>query len=235
MRSNRFAGQVRLACVAAGLVVAAGAAQAAAIYSEDFNSYTGGSQNASQPGTGLALSYGGSLPSWVSGGFHSVHAVDLGAGNYAISLFADNVITQASGIQAGAAGRSYRVSFDAGASVYDLPEQATQVSDRLVVNVLREDDTVLATYMVPPSAWETGPDAQALTSYSFTYTGDGSGAVRFQIKTYNSELNGISPRFGGAIDNLSVSAVPEPGTLALALLGVAGIGGCRRRCLVKAG
>lgn len=231
MRSNRFAGQLRLACVAAGLVVAAGAAQAAAIYSEDFNSYTGGNQNAIQPGTDLALSYGGSLPSWVAVGFNSVHAVNFGTSNYAVSLFADNVITTASGIQAGTSGQSYRVSFDAGASVYNLPEQATRAGDGLVISVLRGDDTVLASYTVLPGAWTSQPEAQALAHYSFTYTGDGSGDVRIRIGTNTAGAE----HFGGAIDNLSVSAVPEPGTLALALLGVAGIGGCRRRGLVKAG
>lgn len=227
MRSTRSLGRVRLACVAAGLVVAASAAQAGAIFSEDFDSYTDGKQNATQPGTDLALSHSGFLPLWSKDGTNSIHAVDFGAGNFAVSLFDNNVITLISGIAAATAGQSYVVSYDIGASVYTDMGQATTAGDGLVIRLLREDNTVLASHTFSPGGWVTGPNAQALTHHSFTYTGDGSGAVRLQIGTNTTNT------FGGAIDNLSISAVPEPGTLALALLGIAGIGTCRGRLPVK--
>ena len=88
------------------------------IYSDNFNAYAGGIQDAMQPGTGFALSYAGTLPGWTASGYHAVHAVNLGANDYAPMFFSDNAITLSSGIGANTAGVRYSVSFDTHPTVY---------------------------------------------------------------------------------------------------------------------
>lgn len=216
---------VTLAVLVCLLFFAAGNANAETIFADNFNGYSG-NQNANQPGTGLLLSFGGVLPGWNREGFNAVHAVDLGGLNYAPSFYKDNAITLAAGVAANNLGVQYLVALDAGPSVYaDLP-QATLANDGLIVSVLRGNNTVLASATILPGAWVAGPSAQALAGYSFTYLGDGSGDVRFRISTNNSGMD----RFGGAIDNFSVSAVPEPASLALwSLVGTAGLAAWRRK------
>ncbi|HMQ05498.1 MAG TPA: choice-of-anchor Q domain-containing protein [Pyrinomonadaceae bacterium] len=170
------------------------------IFHENFNSYENGNQNSLQPGTGLQLSFGGGVPGWIKSGFNAVHAVNLGGGNFAPNFYNNNKITTATSISVNEAGVGYFVTFDAGPSVYLILDQATLAADGLVVKLLRADNSVLASHTVLPGAWVTGPNAQDLAGYFFSYTGDGTGPVRVEIST----LNPTAPRFGGAIDNLSI-------------------------------
>ena len=115
-----------------------------------------------------------------------------------------NALTTQSGISANEKGLEYRVSFAAGPSVWAGASQATASGDGLLLQVLREDGTVLAWHVHRPIAWSRKADAQELTATSFMYTGDGTGNVTLHITA--SDYTG---RFGGAIDDL---AIGETGT-----------------------
>jgi len=179
--------------------------RAETIFSEDFNSYYDGIQNALQYDTGLMVSYGGSLPAWSKAGAGAIHAVNLDyVTNYAVMLFHDNVITLTAGVVANNAGTLYRVDFECGPAVYANPAQVTTSQDGVVVTVLRSDDSVLSSFSCQPGAWA---GTETLTTTNFTYVGDGSGPVRFRL----SPLVPNNNHFAGAVDNFSVSDVgPAP-------------------------
>jgi hypothetical protein len=115
-------------------------------------------------------------------------------------IFEDNVITSRA-IAANVAGHAYRVNFEASAAVYNGLSQATQAGDALLFEVLRGDNSVLASITKAPGAW-TGK--MAFAPASLDYKGDGSGDVRLRIgpaKTMNSG------RFHGVIDNVTVREI----------------------------
>ena len=116
-----------------------------------------------------------------------------------VSSDSANSLRLEAGIAANETGKTYRVSFFAGPSVWGEPSQATADGDGLLFQVLRHDGTVLAYHVHRPKAWSATPDAQQLSEASFTYSGDGSGDVTLQITS--SDYTG---RFSGAIDNLSI-------------------------------
>ena len=135
-------------------------------------------------------------------------------------FWTDNVITLTTGIGANDSGTAYEVNFDYGTAVYagTHMSQATGATDGLVVEVLRADNSVLATGTYMPGAWSypTNVNLSAGLQGTLSYTGDGSGNVKIRVRS----LVPGSSHFGGEIDNVSV--VPEPATLAL--LGLAGLG-----------
>jgi len=191
-----------LACAAGVALLTTGPALAvdAIFFSEDFNGYNGGDQNAFQYESGLKVSHSGNLPLWTKVGGGAVHAVDKdGAGDYAPMIWQDNVITLASGIAANDLGVTYYVNFSAGPAVYASTHdfQATADTDGMVIDVLRADDTVLASYTNYPGAWA---GAQTFAPASFQYVGDGSGLLRLRVGPLEAQ-----GRFGGAIDNLTVA------------------------------
>jgi hypothetical protein len=167
-----------------------------------------------------------------------MHAVDLanlgGQSNpsdWAIMFWQDNVITQTVGIAANDLGASYEVNFDYGTAVYGVtlggPGQRTLAGDGLLVQILRADNSVLASQSFFPGAWDDAgnQNLDGGLQGTLSYAGDGSGVVRLRIGP-DGPLN--SGRFEGAIDNLSVSLIPEPSSVAL--LGLAGLVlGLRRR------
>lgn len=111
-----------------------------------------------------------------------------------------NALTLESGIAANVAGREYRVSFVGGPSVWAGASQATAEQDGLLLQVLRQDGTVLAYHVQRPKVWTGTAAAQQLSPASFTYTGDGSGDVTLHLTS--SDYTG---RFSGAIDDLSIA------------------------------
>jgi hypothetical protein len=134
-----------------------------------------------------------------------MHAVDRanhrGQSNpsdWAIMIWQDNVITSEA-FTANVGGHAYSVNFEVGAAVYAAtnPDQATQAGDALLIEVLRGDNSILASTTKAPGAW-TGK--MAFTAASFEYKGDGSGNVRLRIGPAKMK----SGRFHGAIDNLIV-------------------------------
>jgi len=101
------------------------------------------------------------------------------------------------GFAANEKGPVYTVTFDTGPAVYQGISQTTAADDRLAVELLRVDGTVLKRHLVTPGKWE---GTSALKPHIFTYTGDGSGPLRFRI----SPVFTTGTRFYGAIDNLQV-------------------------------
>ena len=190
----------------------------AAIFSDDFASFADGNFNGGQFQSGLVVAFGGNLTDWDKVGGGVVHAVDranvFGSGinppDFAVMIWQDNVITQLTPVAgSNAAGTPYSVFFDAGPAVYQAPGQTTSATDGILIEVLRADDTVLATHTHLPGAWA---GALALAGSSFQYTGDGSGDIRLRI---GPSAPG-SGRFGGTIDNVSI--VPNPSGPAINLL-----------------
>jgi hypothetical protein len=88
----------------------------------------------------------------------------------------------------------------------------------LRINLLRGDNSILASSVVAPGAWQ---GVQTFSQAYFSYVGDGSGPLRLQIRSEQPN-NG---RFAGAVDNMafwdSTPVVPEPSTYAMALAGAA--------------
>jgi hypothetical protein len=176
------------------------------LLSANFNRYSG-NQNETQYQSGLKVAHTGEVAGWTSAGFGAMHAVDRAnpAGqskpsDWAIMIFEDNVITSRA-IAANVAGHAYRVNFEASAAVYNGLSQATQAGDALLFEVLRGDNSVLASITKAPGAW-TGK--MAFAPASLDYKGDGSGDVRLRIgpaKTMNSG------RFHGVIDNVTVREI----------------------------
>lgn len=223
------------AALATGLLAAT--AQAVPIFSEDFNSISG-SLSQTQLSTGLDFGPNINVTGWTAVGGNALHMIDLDetAGtNYAAQLFggisgslAPNTLTLNTGIAANANGTEYVVDFIADATVGAGNGAASQAADGLKIEILRGDNSVLATYSntAEHGAFATsndGSSTQVLEADSFTYIGDGTGNVRIRI----SSVRENQTSFGGVIDDLSVSEVPEPGSLAL--LGLGGLLVARRR------
>ena len=177
------------------------------ILAEDFNSYSG-NQNNTQYQTGLKVAFGGSVARWSNTGTSTMHAVDLsGSGNWAIMFYQDNVITLTSGIAANTTGVTYKLDFDYGTAVYAGSSQATAAIDGLLVQVLRADNTVLASNTYSPGAWSNPSNANLSAGRHGTlqYVGDGSGVVRLRIGPTPPYTSG---RFEGEIDNIILKALP---------------------------
>lgn len=116
-----------------------------------------------------------------------------------------NVLMLEKPIAANSNGTQYEVSFEAGPSVWAGAPQRTTADDGLQIDLLREDGSVLAGFRHDPGPWSGTKDAQKLKPVRFNFTGDGSGAIRVRL---TSATPGNS-RFGGAMDNLRISAGPR--------------------------
>jgi len=190
--------------LAVGILLAfCASSRAQYIFSETFDGYYNGNQNASQLDTGLPISYGGLLPGWNASGDGAIHAVNQdGVTNYAIMIFDGNpnpnIVTLASGIAANDSGKLYQVAFVAGPAAYAHTNEMTSTNQIFKISVLRGDNSVLYQWQQPLGAW---PQALVLSPYSFNYVGDGSGPVRLQITTATPG----DVHFSGAIDNLTVT------------------------------
>lgn len=178
------------------LTVTARPTYATVLLNENFNAYTG-NQNDLQYLTGLKVSHSGTVPGWNRAGGGAIHAVDrTGTGNYAAMIWQDNVLTLASGIPANESGETYHVDFVAAPACYSAPSQATADTDGMVIEVLREDYTVLGTYICYPGVF----GARNFAPYTFQYQGDGTGPVLVRVGPLVA-----SGHFSGAIDNLRLA------------------------------
>jgi hypothetical protein len=193
------------------------------LFTENFNTYSG-TQNTTQYETGLNVAHTGSVAGWSNSGEGTIHAVDLDttAGvNWAPMFFQNNVITQTVGIAANNLNASYELNFDYGTAIYAAGNsgQRTLAADSLLVEVLRANNTVLASGTYTPGAWDTvgNRNLDAGLKGTLSYIGDGTGVVRLRIGPAGT-LN--SGRFEGEIDNLSVSLIPEPSAALLGGLGL---------------
>ena len=215
-------------------------AKAELLYLFNLNGITNAQISNLQYQTGNQLVFGATLNDWVKSGFNAVHAIQLsgstpgGPGNYAIMIFSDNLITQQTPFAANETGKTYWVSYDIGPTVYANPAQATLAGDKLLINLLRNDNTILAFNEVAPGAWA---GAQTFNQAYFSYVGDGTGPLRIQMRSADP----ASGRFSGAVDNMAfwdsvpTAPVPEPGTWAAAalLVGAAGYVRWRKRAKVS--
>ncbi|MCX6878125.1 MAG: DUF4038 domain-containing protein [Verrucomicrobia bacterium] len=179
------------------------------LFAENFNSYTG-NQNTTQYQTGLKVAYDGNVARWSKSGTGTIHAVNLnGSGNWAIMFYQDNVITLTTGIAANSNGVTYQVDFDYGTAVYASgnSNQRTLAGDGLRVEVLRADNTTLASNIHQPGAWSNPANANlgAGKHGTFQYVGDGSGVVKLRIGPTAPYTSG---RFEGEIDNIILKVVP---------------------------
>ncbi|MFM8496605.1 MAG: PEP-CTERM sorting domain-containing protein [Planctomycetia bacterium] len=212
-----------MALLIVGCAVVATPAHAGVLAYYDLNGITNAQISELQYQTGNQLVFGATLTDWTKSGFNAVHAIQLsgttpgGPGNYGIMIFSDNLITQQTAFAANDLGRTYYASYDIGPTVYATPSEATQAGDQLRINLLRGDNSILASSAIAPGAWQ---GVQTFSQQYFSYVGDGSGPLRLQIR---SEQPG-NGRFSGAVDNMAfwdTVPVPEPSAYAMALAGIA--------------
>ncbi len=170
---------------------------------EGFGGYKG-NRNNTQFKTGLNVACDGKVSGWTGAGGGAMHAVDrsfkggdVTPSDWAIMIFGDNVITSKT-IAANVAGTSYRVDSEISAAVYADAAQATQAGDALLIEVLRADNSVLASTTKAPGAW-TGK--MEFATVSLGYKGDGTGDLRLRIGPAGMMKSG---RFHGAVDNITV-------------------------------
>jgi len=193
---------------------------ASVLASFNFDDITSASVSTLQSNTGNWLVYNSTYSSFDRSGFNAIHAIQLsgsvqgGAGDYAVMIYGDNVVTQKNGFAANNLGKTYYVSFDIGPTVYSLLSQATQAGDTFRINLLRADNSLLQTVDITPGAWA---GVQTFNRSYFSYVGDGTGDVRLQLMSGNTLT-----RFAGAVDNMSfwdTTPVPEPSVLSLLAVG----------------
>ena len=209
-------------------IATANTASAAPIFSENFNTVSGGVFNGGQFQSNLDLAVFANYTNWTQSGGGTAHIVDranlTGAinnpRNFAVMLWQDNVLTLNSGIAgSNTLGTVYQVDFQASPAVYQGGSQVTQSGDAVLVEVLRANNTVLASQSYAPGAWIGNVNFQPV---QFNYAGDGSGDIRLRIGPAAGSFN--QGRFAGAIDNLQITATPEPSSIVIALLlGMVGI------------
>ena len=178
----------------------------------------GAAKTGGQFQSGLPVRFAAILPGWTITGANAMHAVEVSPGDFAPMLWSDdgseqnrNKLTLTAGVGANDAGVNYTVTFDMSAAVYQNGSQATLDGDLLRIQVLNPVDALVAAFSVSPGAW-TG--TMSFTSATFSYLGDGSGVVRFEIST----ATGLAGRFAGSVDNFVV-AVPEASTAVLMAAG----------------
>ena len=207
----------------------AGSAQAAIMAKFDLNGiYDGFYDSGTQYQTGNFIKYQASLTGWTHSGFNAIHALQIGANNWALMVYSSsnpNTYTLQSGFSANTLGVTYWVSYDIAPTVYVNSGQATREQDILRISVLNSAGAAVATNDAKTGAWAGSQDFH---QEYFSYVGDGIGDARLQITSGNPG----SGFFAGAVDNIafeSTQPVPEPTSAVLLVVGTAGAVLRRRR------
>jgi len=203
------------------LFLLCGQVRAGVLFSESFDGFTGGNFNGGQYQSNLDLAVNGDLPGWTKAGAGAVHAVDHANTNGNISAPRDfapmlwggnspgqaNVLTLNTAItNANLVGQRYEISFLASPAAYKAGAQASTAADGVLIEVLRADNSVLASRTHLSGAWVGTVNLQP---GGMTYVGDGSGDIRLRL----GPLNPGNGHFGSAIDDLQLAtgvAVPPP-------------------------
>jgi hypothetical protein len=170
------------------------------LFVEEFQGLEGGGSG-TQPGTKQSLKHLARLRGWKAQGFNAIHAVQRADKTWALQVLTSeaghNTLTLLTGIAANEKGQGYTMSFQAGPTVYQDPWQATRQDDKLTVELLRSDGSVLKKQVVTPGVW-TGKET--FTKHTLSYQGDGSGDLKSKI----SPVPTGDTRFAGAISHLHV-------------------------------
>ena len=202
------------------------------IFADNFSSYSSPHQPSTQVDTGDSVSYGGSLSGWTATGNNAIHAVSIpgarGTSTTAIMIYGNNVITSSTIAGSNIAGNVYTLSFDYGTANYGSEVQGSNVGgwNELFIGAYNDQGTQAFAMEINPGTWGAGNynlDKGDLENY--IYQGTGSGNLHFVVESFNPGSN----IFAGEIANLSLAndslvaaSAPEPGSLALVGIGLAG-------------
>ncbi|NIP94736.1 MAG: hypothetical protein GWO24_15355, partial [Akkermansiaceae bacterium] len=89
--------------------------------------------------------------------------------DFSVMIWQDNVITQLEPVPgSNQAGVPYLVQFEAAPAVYQAGSQQTGPDDGLLIELLRDDDSIFAAFVHQPGAWNGFPE---LLPASFEYVG----------------------------------------------------------------
>jgi alpha-tubulin suppressor-like RCC1 family protein len=171
------------------------------LFNESFTEIT--SPNiGSQCGTGKRVYAFSTFAGWTATGGHWAHGVEYAPGRIAATFIDQGEQVLNGSVEANQQGTAYRVDFLAGPTVWEICGQATAPGDGVIIDVLRQDNTVLASITHHPAAWST---TEPLSPAGFTYVGDGTGPIRLRFRD-----NLVNERFGGAVTDLRIRRVFSP-------------------------
>jgi hypothetical protein len=191
--------KIRMIAAVAALVLSAGA-QAATVWSDNFDTAALGT-DVTPAGWYLGAAGTGDVDVIGDPGFFDLIP---GNGRY-IDLDGSNGAAGFLTTDIANGAGVYTVSFQLGGNHRD------GVSDDVTVNF----GATSATYTIDPNA--------AFTTYTMSYTATGS--TPFSLSFHDGRDGNV----GALLDNVSISAVPEAGTLSMMLAGIAALGFAARR------
>ena len=117
---------------------------------------------------------------------------------------ATNQITLKEPTPANQAGVQYHVSLKIAPTVWATAAQATGARDGLSLRVVRQNGSLLASHYMKPGVWKN-EQAGTFIDKTFTYRGDGTGRLTFQISAFPIHTN----RFGACLDSITVTDESE--------------------------
>jgi len=178
------------------------ASQAAVVFSDNFNSTTAQQLNQTV------------FTNWtVTSG-----AVDVigDGGSYALLPFGNGNYVDLNGSIGQPGQLTTKMTFGAGTYVVSFDLAGSQGGDGFVDPISKTTQVAFSIGGATQSL--TLNPLSPLTTYSFTFTTSAPGKLSF------TDLSGGNNNVGNLLDNVSVSAVPEPSTWAMMVLGFLGVG-----------
>ncbi len=212
----------------AGLALVMAPAASAQIFSESFDALSGTVSVGAQDTTTHDLTDFANLANWSKSGRSAIHGVDTAnwtgntgnPRNWGVMIFGGRtgqpaselgVITQTAGNSgSNDNGTQYVIDFLAAAADWGGTQWNDTTTDGIKIEVLRASDNAVLHTFTQVTGAPVGVGDLGLTAYSFNYTGDGTGDIKFRITGINAQTS----RFNGTIDDLTLSVVTAtPGTL----------------------